>query len=152
MEFQIPFWFYWLIGALILILLELVFSGFVLLCFGFASLMTVIVCLLGAKIELQIFSFVLFTVISFVTVRPFFLRHMKPKEGFVETNVYALIGTEAIVIEEINSETNTGRIRIRGEEWAAVNKGSSKISLGSHVKVIGISGNKVIVQQLNQGD
>jgi membrane protein implicated in regulation of membrane protease activity len=152
MDLQIPFWFYWLIGAVVLVLLELLISGFVLLCFGFASFITAIVCLLGAVIELQILSFIIFTVLAFVTIRPFFLRHMKPKEGLVETNVYALIGTEAKVTEDIDPESNTGRVKIRGEEWSALSKDGKKISSGSLVKVLQVSGNKVIVQPLKQGD
>jgi len=145
-------WFYWLVGAVLLVLLELVFSGFVLLCFGFAALATSIVSSLGLGIELQILSFVLFTIVSFVTVRPFFLKHMKPKAGLVETNVYALIGREAIVVEEINSSKNIGRVKIRGEEWGALSQDSSIIPIGSKVNVHEVSGNKVIVQLYSKGE
>ena len=64
----------------------------------------------------------------------------------METNVHALIGGEAIVTEEINTENNTGRVKIRSEEWGAVSKDSARISAGAKVKVLAISGNKVIVQ------
>ncbi len=146
---ELPFWFYWLICAIVLILLELLFSGFVLLCFGFAAFFTSIICLLGAGIEIQILSFIVFTVIAFVTVRPFFLKHMKPKEGLIETNVFALIGSEAKVVEEINPESNSGRVRIRGEEWGALSKDSIMVPLGARVKVLEVSGNKLIVQILS---
>ena len=139
-------WFYWLVGAVTLILLELMFSGFVLLCFGFAALVTSIVSLLGGGLQFQILSFIIFTVISFVTIRPLFLRHMKPKGGLVETNVDALVGSEAKVIEEVNPDNSVGRVKIRGEEWGAISRNSTVIPMGSKVKVIAISGNKVIVE------
>lgn len=145
-------WFYWLVGAVILVLLELVFSGFVLLCFGFAALATSIISLLGAGLELQILSFIIFTVVSFVTIRPFFLRHMKPKEGVVETNFYALIGSDAKVTEEVNPDNSLGKVKIRGEEWGALSKNSAAIPLGAKVKVIAISGNKVIVELQTKGE
>jgi len=145
-------WFYWLISAVVLILLELIFSGFVLLCFGFAALVTSIFSLLGTGLELQILSFTVATVISFVTIRPFFLKHMKPKEGVVETNVYALLGSEARVIEEVNADNSLGRVKIRGEEWGALSKDSTVIPVGSRVKIVAISGNKVTVQLLSKGE
>jgi len=145
-------WFFWLIAAVLLVLLELVFSGFVLLCFGFAAFATSIISLVGDALELQILSFIVFTVIAFVAIRPFFLKRMKPKEGFVETNVYALIGAEAKVVEEINPDSGVGRVKIRGEEWGAVSKNSTSIPVGSIVKVIEISGNKVIVQPQLKGE
>lgn len=146
---EISLWFYWLIAAILLILLELLFSGFVLLCFGFAAFLTTIVSLLKAGIELQILSFIVFTVIAFVTVRPFFLKHMKPKGGLVETNIYALIGTEAKVVEEINPDSNSGRVRVQSEEWGARSSDSSVIPVGTTVKVLQVSGNKLIVQILS---
>ncbi len=145
-------WFYWLVGAVLLILLELVFSGFVLLSFGFAAFATSILSLLGIGIELQILSFIFFTIVSFVTVRPFFLKHMKPKEGIVETNVYALIGHEAIVVEEIDPSKNNGRVKIRGEEWGALSQDSTVIPIGSKVKVVENSGNKLIIKLYSKGE
>ncbi|MBX5438814.1 MAG: NfeD family protein [Thermoflavifilum sp.] len=148
MGFLAYFWFYWLIGAIVLMLLELLFSGFVLLCFGFAALLTSLISLLGIGVELQLLSFIIFTVIAFVTIRPFFLRHMAPKGGLVETNVYALIGMVCRVIEDIDPDAHTGRVKVRGEEWGAMSHNAQKIPAGSKVKVLNISGNKLIVQPL----
>ncbi len=145
-------WFYWSVSAILLILLELFFSGFVLLCFGFAALATSILSLLGIGIEFQILLFAIFTIVFFVSVRPFFLKHMKPKDGMVETNVNGLIGNEAIVVEEINPSKNIGRVKIRGEEWGALNQDSAVILLGLKVKVVGNSGNKVIVKLYSEGE
>jgi membrane protein implicated in regulation of membrane protease activity len=139
-------WIYWFIAAIVLLFLELVLSGFVLLCFGFAALATVLVCLLRAGAELQMFSFIVFTVVSLVIIRPFVLKHMKPKDGLVETNVYALIGKEALVIEEMN-ENRTGRVKIGGEEWRAASKDGDPIAAGGRVRVLAVSGNTLIVQR-----
>lgn len=142
-------WFYWLIAGILLILLELMFSGFVLLCFGFSALITSLISLLGFQIEIQIFSFILLTIISFVTIRPFFLKHMKPKEGVIETNVYALLGKETIVTSTI-FKNNAGSVKIRGEEWTAISENNSEIQVGEKVKILKIDGNKLIVKILNQ--
>ncbi len=138
-------WIYWLVGALILALLELVLSGFVLLCLGFAALLTALISLLKVGLEVQVFSFIALIVLSLIIIRPFFLKHMKPKGGLVETNVYALIGREALVTEEM-SEAHAGRVKVGSEEWGALAKGNISISIGSRVRVLAVSGNKLIVQ------
>lgn len=139
-------WFYWMIAAIVLALLELLIQGFVLLCFAFAALITCGVSLLGASLNIQLFSFIVFTIISFVAIRPFFLKHLKPKEGFMETNAYALVGMDGKVMEEINPKEMTGRVKIRGEEWGAISEDSSVIPVGEIVKIVKLSGNKVFVQ------
>jgi len=143
-------WFYWLIAGIILILFELVFPGYVLLCFGFSALITSVMALLGFQIEFQILSFIILTTIAFVTIRPFFLKNMNPKEGTVETNVYALIGKEALVTLNIPKDLN-GSVKIRGEEWAAISENNSEIQVGEKVKIIKIDGNKLIVKNLTKG-
>jgi membrane protein implicated in regulation of membrane protease activity len=144
--------FYWLIGAVLLVLLELYFSQFVLLCFSFAALVACIVTFLGGGLKLQLLFFTVFTVIGFVVVRPFFLKRMKPKGGFVETNVNALIGVKAMVIEQIGPEGNAGRVKIRGEEWCALSKDLALIPVGSTVKILEVSGNKVVVNLHPKGE
>jgi membrane protein implicated in regulation of membrane protease activity len=139
-------WIYWLIGAIILALLELVLSGFVLLCFGFAALLTALTSLLNVGLEAQIFSFIAFTVVALVVIRPFFLRHMKPRGGLVETNVDALIGKEALVTEEM-SEDHAGKVKVGGEEWGALPNDKVPVPTGSKVKILAVSGNKLIVQR-----
>lgn len=145
-------WFYWLVAGVLLILLELVFSGFVLICFSFATIATSLISLLKIGLNLQILCFIILTLVSFIALRPFFLKHMKPRGGLVETNVYALIGRQGTVLEEINPMKNLGRIKIRGEEWSALSQDGHVIPVDSIVKIIEISGNKVIVQLHSKGE
>jgi membrane protein implicated in regulation of membrane protease activity len=143
-------WFYWLMAGIILVFLELMFSGFVLLCFGFASVLTSFLSLLGLQLEGQIFSFIILTIIAFVTIRPFFLKNMKPKEGVVETNVYGLIGREGLVVETIPKE-GFGKVKVFGDEWTAISKDGVEIRSGEKIKILAINGNKLIVKNLKQG-
>jgi membrane protein implicated in regulation of membrane protease activity len=138
-------WIYWLVGSIILALLELILSGFVLLCFGFAALLATLISLLKVGLEVQVFSFIAFTVLSLVIIRPFFLKHMKPRGGLVETNVYALIGKEALVTEEM-SDDHSGRVKVGGEEWRAITNDNISIPVGSRVRILSVSGNKLLVQ------
>jgi membrane protein implicated in regulation of membrane protease activity len=144
-------WVIWLIISIILIVMELLFSGFVLLCFGSAAFLTSLITLSGIRIEFQILSFILLTVISFITIRPFFLKHMKPLGGNSETNVYALIGKEAILTSTI-SKGGSGKLKIRGDEWTALSENNSAIEAGNKVLILKIDGNKLIVKNIKQGE
>jgi len=137
-------WFYWLIAGILLILLELMFSGAVLLCFGFSATFTSLISLLGLTIELQIISFIILTIIAFITIRPFFLKYMRAKEKVIETNVYGLIGKEGIVTKRIIQD-EIGKIKINGEEWSAISNDNQIIEVGKKVKILNIDGNKLIV-------
>lgn len=145
-------WFFWLVGGFVLLLLELLFSGFVLICFAAAAFVVALLSLLPVGIDAQLAGFAAATVVSFVTVRPFFLRHMKPKDGHVETNAAALAGMNGIVTEAVNPDANSGRVRVRGEEWSAVTEDGAALPTGCKVGIMRVSGNKVVVRKLIEGD
>ena len=138
-------WFYWLLAAVLLILLEVMTSGFVLLCLGISACLTAIISIIGISIEMQLFSFIIFTTITFVTIRPFMLKHIKPFTGNIETNILGMIGKEGVVVSTILSE-KPGIVKIHGDEWTAISADNSMIMEGIKVKVINIDGNKIIVK------
>ena len=61
------------------------------------------------------------------------------------TNFEMNIGKTATVIEEINSEKNTGRVRLNGVDWIAVSADGSIIPENSAVSVSEVKGAKLIV-------
>ena len=139
-------WAIWLVAAILLALIEIMSSTFVFLCFSFAAFCAAIVAALSMSLNIQIAVFVSFALVFFVTARPFFLKHMLGKNGRVITNSQGLIGKEGRVIEDIDTTANTGWVKIYGEEWRAVSSSGSMISKDTTVKVVGISGNRVIVE------
>jgi membrane protein implicated in regulation of membrane protease activity len=62
------------------------------------------------------------------------------------TNVAALVGKKAIVIKEI-APFSFGRVKVGGEDWAAISENNATITEGKVVVVTGWEGVKLIVRE-----
>jgi membrane protein implicated in regulation of membrane protease activity len=143
-------WFVWVLAAGLLTLLEIsVPTGFVFLCFAVACLVTAGVSLVSGSFALQLAAFSVATTACFVAVRPFFQRYMQPRGGPVRTNVHALLDQQALVTAEVTALG--GQVKVRGEEWAAVSDGPAAIPVGTTVRVIAVSGNRLSVAAGEKG-
>jgi membrane protein implicated in regulation of membrane protease activity len=60
------------------------------------------------------------------------------------SNVDSLKGMEGQVLEEINFRLNTGRVRVRSDEWRA--RSAEVIAPGTHVVIDGIEGTTLQVR------
>jgi membrane protein implicated in regulation of membrane protease activity len=63
-----------------------------------------------------------------------------------DTNVAALVGKKAIVIKEI-TPFSFGRVKVGGEDWAAISENNVIIEEGKVVVVTGWEGVKLIVKE-----
>ncbi|MGD8719091.1 MAG: NfeD family protein [Candidatus Zixiibacteriota bacterium] len=63
------------------------------------------------------------------------------------TNVDALIGQRAVVLAEV-APLKYGRVKVGGEDWAAVPEGEQVFEVGAIVIVKGYEGVKLIVAGL----
>ncbi len=143
-------WFVWVIVAGLLTLLELLVpTGFVLLCFAVACLATAAVSLVSERLQVQLAAFSVATTVCFVALRPFFQRRSHPPGGPVRTNVHALLDREARVTAEVTALG--GQVKVGGEEWAAFSEGPAAIPVGTMVRVVAITGNRLRVALGNQG-
>src|SRR5262249_9779245 len=137
-------WFVWLLAAGLLTLAELSLpTGFVVLCFAIACLVTAGVSLISESLQLQLAVFSVATTVCFVAIRPFFQRHAHPPGGPVRTNVHALLDREARVTAEVTALG--GQVKVGGEEWAAFSEGADAIPVGTMVRVVAITGNRLSV-------
>ncbi len=65
------------------------------------------------------------------------------------SNVDALVGQTAVVLEPIDPLENTGRVRIGSDEWRA--RATTRFEEKELVRVIGVEGTTVIVASLEGG-
>ena len=110
-------WQLWLIVGIGLLVSEMVAPGFWLInvaagCFASAAVALVVPWL---GLGLQTATFAAVTLASAVLIRPILLRHFH--RGDVRTNVDALIGKTAVVIQRIDPAGRTGRVLVDGEDW-----------------------------------
>ena len=133
----------WLIAGVLIMLLEIGTPGL----FFFLSLACgAFVAALGAFLEFSLFSqcwlAVIGTIISFMLLKSFITR---TKKNSPRTNVDALIGQKALVIQAIEPRS-TGRVKVNGEEWPAIADHQTILQKGTIVHIIRIDGNKLLVK------
>ena len=79
---------------------------------------------------------------------PFIIARRK-KKGYIPTNSELEIGRTANVIEEINNDRGTGRVRLGGVDWSAVTEDDSVIPKETVVIVTEVNGAKLTVKPKN---
>ena len=139
-------WHWWVIGGIVLFILEIFTPGFVLACFGVSCLLTAGVSFLNGDIKVQILTFSVASIVIFFGIRPFFLRYISPYGKGVKTNVDALVGRAGIVTEDIDPDKYSGRVIVGGEDWRAVSNKGEAIVKGSKIIVKRVEGTKLFVE------
>src|SRR5687767_8983489 len=112
-----PDWAIWFIVGAALMAGELLVTAAVLGPIGLAAFGAGIVAALGASSEVQIAAFIVFTLLSLVFARPIAKRHLVPQPPEFRTNAPALIGEEALVMQQVDRDS--GQVKVGGEVWSA---------------------------------
>lgn len=114
------------------IILEMFTPSMFFLNFAIASFVTSLTSVYTADITTLAIVFSIFSVISFVFLRPILIRKLcKEKETGINSKY---IGQKAKVEEEVSE--NAGVISIYGERWDARSENGSIIEKGSEVKIV----------------
>ena len=137
-------WAIWLAVGIFFLIIEIITPGFYFFSFGVGAIITGLTArIFGIPTQLVIFS--ISTTISFLLMKKFAGFLLKPSAA-VASNVDALIGKVGTVTKTILPDKK-GYVKIESEEWSAVSdKPDETIEEGSHVKVVRLEGNKVIVE------
>jgi membrane protein implicated in regulation of membrane protease activity len=143
---EISLWLIWLVAAIILLIAEIFTAGFLLACFSVGAVAAGVFALLGVGLSIQLLTFAIVTAIVFFAIRPLVIKKMAAKDVGIPTNVDALIGCKAKVLQSIDPIEGSGRVKVKGEEWSASSEDDSVINEGNSVVVVSVSGAKVIVK------
>ena len=102
--------------------------------------------MLGASLVVQIVLFIVVSIVLLLVTRPLAVKYFNKDR--VRTNAESLIGSQAIVISEIDNLQGVGQVTVGGQEWSAKSKDSQhKFKVGEVVEVIEIQGVKLIVEE-----
>ena len=112
-----PDWAIWFIVGAALMAGELLVTAAVLGPIGLAAFGAGIVAAVGAGSEVQIASFIVFTLLSLVFARPIAKRHLLSPPPELRTNAPALVGEEALVMQQVDRDS--GQVKVGGEVWSA---------------------------------
>ncbi|HLC16560.1 MAG TPA: NfeD family protein [Thermodesulfovibrionia bacterium] len=113
-------WQVWIIFGIVLLILEVITSGFYLAGFGIACFGASVAAYLDGSFNVQLLTFSMSVIALFFGVRPFFVQYVYRRADKRSFGVKALIGQTAIVTESINNAKNIGRVQVGGESWKAL--------------------------------
>lgn len=136
----------WLVLAIIFIVAEIASFQLISIWFAIGAIGAMITRFAGGNLTLQCTVFVLVSLVSLLATRPFI---SKIKKKIVPTNLDMIIGSNAVVLEEINSLKNTGQVKVNGNLWTARSTDDSVIEKDSRVKIERIEGVKLLVTKVN---
>jgi len=145
--FPLRDWHIWVFVGIGLVIGEIFTAGFLLLWFGVGAFLAAGLALLGVGSIYQMLSFILTSLILIVLSRTIFKQFLFRKEVGISTNVEALIGQEALVMQMIEGRSKRGLVKIGGETWSAITE-EGRIDRDEVVRVKGVVGNKVLVEKL----
>ena len=116
--------------------------------FAGGALVAMLAALLGAVPVVQILLFMGVSCILLTLLRPFLRKFITPKQ--TKTNMDAVIGSEGIVLTQIDNDLSQGQVRLGAMEWTARSTTGEKLRPGTQIKVDRIEGVKVFVSTVKQ--
>ncbi len=142
---------WWLFLFIILLIFEIITLGLTTIWFAGGAVCAFIVSLLGAGLEIEIAIFVLVSVALIFFTRPYAAKIIN--KDYKKTNADRLIGKTAKITEAIDNIEAKGAAMINGKEWTARAAADDiRISVGTYVRVKGIDGVKLIVEEIDDSE
>lgn len=129
-------WLYWVIAALVLFIVELLTTGFAVICLAVGALGGAAAALIGWNLEIQLLGFAIVSFIALVALRPVLKRLVFNKGEKVTTNVDAIIGKRGVVCLDIEADDDNGRVMIDGLDWRAKSLDNEPLPKGTKVEVV----------------
>lgn len=137
--------FLWLAVAALAALIEALSLGLVTMWFVVGALAAFVVAFFGGPLWMQLVTFLVVSIACLILLRPVILKYRKRGEEHEATPV----GTNAIVIEQIDAAALTGRVETPDHmTWAAISADSSIIETGARVRVVGQESIKLVVERI----
>ena len=133
----------WLIGGVLLLILEVIAPGFFLVFIGAAAMATgLFTVLFDLGTSLQLALFALYAVIAVMVGRRFYAnRTADSTDPLLNDRAGRLVGRVVTVVEAVDD--HNGRVRVGDGEWSAR---GGPAAAGEHVRITGIDGNCLKVE------
>jgi membrane protein implicated in regulation of membrane protease activity len=133
----------WLIGGVLLLILEVIAPGFFLVFLGAAAIATglfTVLFNLGTAAELALFA--LYAVIAVLVGRRFYAnRTADSTDPLLNDRAGRLVGKVVTVVATVDDQN--GRVRVGDSEWSAR---GGPAAVGERVRITGVEGNCLTVE------
>ncbi|MHC1742454.1 MAG: NfeD family protein [Syntrophobacteraceae bacterium] len=140
-------WHIWVIVAVLLFIGEIFFPTFLLACLGLGCLTSAVTAGAGFGLKGQLVGFILGTLASYGSARPFFQKVMHRSSDRARTNVDALVGKIGRVVVAVEPGTPSGRVLVGGDDWRAVHVDEGVLEPGTRVEVLRVEGTTLFVRK-----
>lgn len=134
----------WLVLMIILLLIEIPTVGLTTIWGVIGAFVAMLLSMVGVPVVAQFIVFFIVTALMLYYTRPWALKHLNNK--VTKTNKDKLIGQIIKVTETVDNINQTGSGNVNDVSWTLRTKDNSIIPAGSLVKVLEISGVKLIVE------
>ncbi len=139
-------WHIWIISGIIFFVIEIFTPAFFFASLGVGAFTASICAYFEQSLTFQIVGLSSGTFIVFLGIRPLLSRLHKAGGDLRGIGVEALLGQTGIVLEPIDADAGTGRVKVRGEDWKAASSDSTVIEKGARVTVAYIDGATIFVK------
>ena len=140
--------YFWLALMIVFIVVEASTVSVVSLWFAAGALAALLTDVLGGPIWLQILLFVVVSGALLWQLPPITKKYFTPK--LTRTNVDAVAGTMGTVLEDIDNNAATGRVKLGAMEWSARSTDGTPISAGTLIRADKVEGVKVFVTAIKE--
>jgi membrane protein implicated in regulation of membrane protease activity len=133
----------WMIGGVLLLIMELIAPGFFLVFIGAAALATGFFAeLFGLGLVAQLALFALYSVLAVMVGRKFYnVRGTPSSDPLLNDRVGRLVGRSVVAVSAIDE--HSGRVRVGDSEWGAR---GGPAQPGERVRITAVEGNCLIVE------
>lgn len=133
----------WLIGGVLLLILEVIAPGFFLVFLGAAAIATgLFTVLFGLGTAPQLALFALYSVIAVLVGRRFYANRTEDStDPLLNDRAARLVGKVVTVVTDVDE--HNGRVRVGDSEWSAR---GGPAAAGERVRITGIDGNCLKVE------
>lgn len=131
----------WMIVGLAVLIVELMVGTFFLLWIAAGALLTALLAAFVPIGWVQWLFFAFSSLVLLLATRP--LARSVHASVTTPSNVDSLIGAEGLVVERVDPRANTGRVRVRSEDWRA--RSASAIEADTRVMIYAVEGTTLLV-------
>ena len=138
----------WFVAAAVLAVGEMLTAGFFLLPFAVGAVGAGFLAIAGVGIPLQLVSFAAVSLISLYLIQRFARKDTQGE--LIHVGAARYIGARAIVTEPIDRRKGSGSVRMGTEAWRATTLNDTEIPEGVEVRIVEVSGTRLVVEPHNQ--
>ena len=133
----------WTLAIIVFLGVEASTAALVSIWFAGGALAALIANLCGASLAVQIFVFLVVSLLCIALLRAVAVK--KFKSNTHQTNLDRLIGRSVLITQDVDPVSGQGVARINDVEWKVKSENGERIPAGEYAKVIDIDGVKLVV-------